>query len=52
MTCGNGVRKRERSCDSPVPMLGGLSCDMLELGPSIETKECRMGMCPGEIPMF
>ena len=52
VTCGNGVQKRERSCDSPAPMFGGLSCDKLELGPSIETKECRKGMCPGEIPKF
>ena len=52
VTCGNGVQKRERSCDSPAPMFDGLSCDKLELGSSIETKECRKDMCPGEIPMF
>ena len=46
------MQKRERSCDSPAPMFDGLSCDVLELGPSIETKECRKDMCPGEIPIF
>ena len=51
VTCGNGVQKRERSCDSPAPMFDGLSCDKLELGPSVETKECRKDTCPGEIPM-
>lgn len=45
------MQKRERSCDSPAPLFGGLSCDNLELGPSIETKECRKDLCPGEIPM-
>ena len=45
------MQKRERSCDSPAPMFDGLSCDKLELGPSIETKECRKDTCPGEIPV-
>ena len=45
------MQKRERSCDSPAPMFDGLSCDKLELGPSVETKECRKDTCPGEIPM-
>lgn len=52
VTCGNGVQKRERSCDSPAPMFGGLSCDKLELGSSDETKECKKDMCPGEILVF
>ena len=46
------MQQRERSCDSPAPMFGGLSCDKLELGPSVETKECKKDMCPGEIIMF
>ena len=47
------MKKRERSCDAPAPMLGGLSCVMLELGPSIETKECGKHICPGEItPLY
>jgi len=25
---------------------------MLELGPSVETKECRRPMCPGEMSPF
>lgn len=50
--CGNGVQKRERSCDSLVFLFGGLSCDNLEFGLSIEIKECRKDMCFGEIFMF
>ncbi|KAL9988946.1 hypothetical protein ACROYT_G003444 [Oculina patagonica] len=46
VTCGNGVQKRERSCNNPAPMFDGLSCDKLELGPSVETKECKKDMCP------
>ena len=33
-------------------MFGGLSCDKLELGPSIETKACEMESCPGETVPF
>ena len=52
MTCGDGIQQRERRCDSPEPMFGGMSCEQLELGPNIETKTCILESCPGEISHF
>ena len=49
VTCGDGVQQRDRKCNNPAPLFGGLSCDKLELGPNVETRVCSKRMCPGEI---
>ncbi|XP_044177006.1 coadhesin-like, partial [Acropora millepora] len=46
VTCGEGIQERKRFCDNPFPRFGGESCEKLELGPSIETKACKMESCP------
>lgn len=52
VTCGEGIQERKRFCDNPFPKFGGESCEKLELGPSIETKACKMESCPGEDVTF
>ncbi|XP_070189507.1 uncharacterized protein [Littorina saxatilis] len=42
VTCGNGIRSRDRSCDSPVPANGGTRCT----GDANETAICHPGECP------
>uniref|UniRef100_A0A0B7A791 Uncharacterized protein n=1 Tax=Arion vulgaris TaxID=1028688 RepID=A0A0B7A791_9EUPU len=42
-TCGKGVRKRSRVCDSPRPQFGGLECE----GSTTHQEECYGGqLCP------
>jgi len=44
VTCGGGVRTRERACDSPPPSGGGADC----VGISTSQEECNTDVCPGE----
>jgi hypothetical protein len=41
-TCGHGSRSRSRTCTMPTPQNGGNEC----LGANLETKECKMKVCP------
>ncbi|CAL1547996.1 unnamed protein product [Lymnaea stagnalis] len=41
-SCGPGVSKRVRTCDSPLPQFGGKNC----IGPDINTKKCEIIKCP------
>ncbi|KAM4616042.1 hemicentin-1 [Polymixia lowei] len=45
-TCGSGFQERLRLCNNPEPANGGRSCD----GPSIDSRKCQVGLCPGEAP--
>ncbi|KAM9391508.1 hemicentin-1 [Pholidichthys leucotaenia] len=45
-TCGQGVQERIRLCNNPEPANGGRSCS----GPSIDSRKCQAGLCPGDIP--
>ncbi|XP_032884067.1 hemicentin-1 isoform X2 [Amblyraja radiata] len=42
VTCGQGVRKRLRLCQDPVPANGGRYCQ----GTDTETRECQSKPCP------
>jgi len=44
VTCGGGVRTRERSCDNPPPSGGGADC----VGRSTRQRDCNRDDCPGE----
>ncbi|XP_077571540.1 hemicentin-1 [Stigmatopora nigra] len=44
--CGQGIQERIRLCNNPEPSNGGLSCT----GPSIDSRKCQAGLCPGESP--
>lgn len=41
-TCGGGIRKSERNCDSPKPMNRGSYC----LGESVRYESCNTMDCP------
>ena len=43
VSCGDGTKTRERSCDNPLPKYGGANCQ----GESKETKPCNDKPCPG-----
>ncbi|KAK5871231.1 hypothetical protein PBY51_004123 [Eleginops maclovinus] len=45
-TCGQGFQERIRLCNNPEPVNGGRSCS----GPSIDSRKCQAGLCPGESP--
>ncbi|XP_054466068.1 hemicentin-1 [Anoplopoma fimbria] len=45
-TCGQGFQERIRLCNNPEPANGGRSCS----GPSIDSRKCQAGLCPGETP--
>lgn len=45
--CGGGFRMRERSCDSPTPKYGGVTCR----GDYYESSACNTGRCP-EFPSW
>ncbi|KAJ1172187.1 hypothetical protein NDU88_004037, partial [Pleurodeles waltl] len=42
VTCGLGVQKRSRRCNSPLPANGGRHCQ----GPDTETSDCQNHPCP------
>ena len=44
VSCGGGVRSRNRSCTEPPPQNGGDDC----VGDSIQSKICNTFMCPGQ----
>ena len=47
VSCGGGVRQRERQCDNPKPKYPGKTYE--ELGPSTETQSCNVDEpCPGK----
>ena len=49
VTCGEGMRQRYRSCDSPKPMYGGKDCE----GSPEEHMPCSGGRpCPGKRACF
>ncbi|XP_057313086.1 SCO-spondin-like isoform X2 [Hydractinia symbiolongicarpus] len=49
LTCGNGTKSRNRTCNNPVPMYGGLLCNLTD-GTNgleeIETMDCFEAHCP------
>lgn len=47
LTCGVGVAVRERGCNNPIPKGNGKDCS--SLGPSTETKECKLADCPSKL---
>ncbi|MGH0131433.1 UNVERIFIED_CONTAM: hypothetical protein FKN15_007170, partial [Acipenser sinensis] len=44
VTCGQGVQKRLRQCNNPLPANGGQHC----LGADTETRSCQSKPCPGQ----
>ncbi|XP_020625288.1 coadhesin-like [Orbicella faveolata] len=42
VTCGGGVRYRNRTCTNPSPQSGGQDC----LGPASESQKCNTESCP------
>lgn len=46
VTCGGGMRERNRQCNSPEPQFGGKTCEEQDLGPSVETEACNEQSCP------
>ena len=44
VTCGGGIRTRERFCDNPPPSGGGADC----IGSSTRQRNCNSDDCPGE----
>ncbi|XP_019718321.1 hemicentin-1 isoform X1 [Hippocampus comes] len=44
--CGQGSQERSRLCNNPEPANGGRTC----IGPSIDSRTCHAGLCPGEAP--
>lgn len=43
VTCGTGVRTRNRYCNNPTPAYGGHHC----LGLSTQSESCNTTLCPG-----
>ena len=43
-SCGNGTKKRGRTCDNPPPQHGGKNCS--GLGPATEVDSCNSFPCP------
>ena len=46
-SCGGGTQERTRKCSFPKDAKGGVDCSTL--GPSLETRECNVLMCPGTL---
>ena len=44
VSCGQGVRKAHRFCDSPIPKYGGAKC----VGDSVKEESCNDGPCPSK----
>ena len=47
-SCGGGIRRSERACDSPPPVGGGLFC----IGPRVRYDSCHTWECPPESDDF
>lgn len=47
VTCGKGIQKRSRQCNSPSPANGGKPCQ----GSDSEMRNCHNKLCPG-IPLY
>ena len=43
VSCANGSRSRDRKCDNPAPVHGGLDC----FGSGNESETCQELPCPG-----
>ena len=43
VTCGDGQRTRQRSCDNPSPSGGGSDCS----GNNTHRENCNIANCPG-----
>nr|CAJ65510.3 HyTSR1 protein [Hydra vulgaris] len=41
LTCGGGVQQRNRYCNNPAPLYGGVSC----IGDSIQITKCNTALC-------
>lgn len=46
VTCGRGIKKRQRFCSNPEPAYGGVACG--HLGSGEEVVQCYDVNCPGE----
>ena len=46
VTCGRGIKKRQRFCTNPEPAYGGVACG--HLGSGEEIVQCYDVNCPGE----
>ena len=44
-SCGGGIQYRNRSCNNPAPMYGGMNCS--HLGEMMENRTCANVSCPG-----
>ena len=44
VSCANGSRSRDRTCDDPAPEHGGLDC----IGSGNESETCQELPCPGK----
>ena len=42
VTCGSGIQEKQRECNSPPPMNGGLDCE----GNRTLSRVCNVGECP------
>lgn len=42
VTCGTGVKRIARKCDSPTPRKSGKKCE----GRSVKTVDCKKKACP------
>ena len=45
-TCGGGNMTRTRSCNSPVPAMGGKDCS--QFGAPVEVMKCNEQQCPSK----
>ena len=44
VSCGEGIRRAHRYCDSPIPKYGGAKC----AGDSFKEESCNNGPCPSK----
>ena len=51
MSCGSGIRIKTRTCDNPVPVLGGKDCNS-DGSRDTESQTCTlMSVCPGRLSL-